>query len=81
MTHVHTTEHYGDVIAGQAFRPDGTPQTVGLHGPVYISVKLLEDAKLELIKLGIRAELGDKISALETLGCLLLRSAGKLELT
>jgi len=48
--------------------------TVGLHGPVYIDAALLERAKQEMERLGMRHALGDTIGAVETIGYLLLQA-------
>jgi len=55
-----------------------SPPVTGLHGPVYVAPELVQAALLEASCLAIRNTLGDKISALEMLGLLLLKSAGRL---
>lgn len=55
----------------------GRADTVGLYGPVYVAAALVMEAQAEIGRLAIRQALGDKIGALETLGYLLLKAAGK----
>lgn len=50
-----------------------TTDTIGLHGPIYISAALLAEAKQEIEKVGIRHAIGDKIGALEQIGYLLIQ--------
>jgi hypothetical protein len=51
---------------------------VGLHGPLYITRSLFERAQSELGKLEARAAVGDKLTAIEEIGLLLLKTSGKV---
>lgn len=45
---------------------------IGLHSPIWIEPELLAEALLDIEKMGARMAVGDKVSALEKLGMILL---------